>query len=85
MAIFLVLPASNPAAVKAELQKNGMEFIDLPAHGHFVSFRGTSEELSNALGITDGKSGTGVVTLVTSYYGRLPTNIWDWVKSRWEA
>ena len=31
------------------------------------------------------KLGTGIVFEVASYYGRATTDIWDWVKLKWEA
>ena len=85
MSMFLLVPNSNPDGIKAELLKSGLEYIDVPPNAYFISFRGTSEELSRILGITDGHVGTGVIVQFTSYYGRLPTNIWEWVKSRWES
>lgn len=89
MAIFLVVPNSNQAGIKKSMaalkEAKRLDFIDLPNEGAFVSFHGTAQELSNELGITDGSSGTGVVVAVSSYYGRAPTNIWEWVNSRWES
>lgn len=89
MAIFLVVPTGDQAGIKKALidHKSGghLDFIDLPKNGFFVSFSGTSQELSDIIGISDGSSGLGVVAGISSYYGRAPTNIWDWVKSRMEA
>lgn len=89
MAIFLIVPISNPTGVEqaiTEQQKLGkLDFTKLPSSGFFVSFSGTSQELSNLVGISEGTSGTGVVVAVSSYFGRAPTNIWDWVKSRWSV
>lgn len=89
MAIFLVVPTGSQEGIKKALidhkEKGDLDFIDLPKDGFFVSFKGTSQELSNAVGISDGSSGTAVVVAVSSYYGRAPTNLWDWVQSRWEA
>lgn len=89
MAIFLVVPTNGQDGIKKALAdhkaSNHLDFIDLPKDGFFVSYSGTSQELSNTIGISDGSSGTGVVVAVSSYFGRAPTNIWDWVQSRWEA
>lgn len=88
MSIFLVVPTSNPAGVKSALADNKaqghIDYVDLPISGHFVSYSGTTIELSNLLGVSDGSSGGGVVVAVSSYYGRAPTTMWDWVKSRWD-
>ncbi len=89
MAIFLVVPTGEQGGIKKALlshkESGHLDFIDLPATGFFVSFHGTSQELSGLIGISDGSSGNAVVASVGSYYGRAPTNIWDWVKSRMET
>lgn len=89
MAIFLIVPIVNPQRIEQELEslKSGgkLDFITLPSSGFAVSYSGTSQELSTLAGISEGTTGTGVVASISSYYGRAPTNIWDWIKSRWEA
>ncbi len=85
MAIFIIVPATNAQGIKAALSEQKIDHIDLPAGGFFVSYPGTAIELSGTLGITNGTSGTGVIGEISSYYGRASTDIWDWVKSRWEA
>lgn len=89
MAIFLVSPTDAPEAIEQALEaqkaEGVLEFIALPRNGYFVSYKGTTEELSGLLGITDGSKGTGVVVLVTSYYGRTRNNIWEWIQSRRES
>lgn len=87
MAIFLVLPTADGTidkALGAQREQSKLEFITLPKGGYFVSYKGTSEELSALLGITDGTSGAGIVAAVNSYFGRAPSNIWEWVGSRME-
>lgn len=89
MAIFLIVPIANPHMIERELEtlKNSakLDFIKLPTSGFAVSYSGTSQELSNIVGISEGTTGTGVVASIGSYFGRAPTHIWDWMKSRWEA
>lgn len=89
MAIFLVVPTGENQGIKKALADNKghsrLDFTELPKGQFFVSFSGTSQELSDVIGISDGSSGTGVVAEVSSYYGRASTAIWDWVKSRWES
>ncbi len=89
MAIFLIVPITNPQGIERELEAlqtaQRVDFIKLPSTGFAVSYTGTTQELSNITGISDGKAGTAVVAAISSYYGRAPTNIWDWIKSRWEA
>lgn len=89
MAIFLIVPIANPHLIERELEtlkgSGKVDYIKLPTSGFAVSYSGTSQELSNLTGISEGTTGTGVVAAISSYYGRAPTNIWDWIKSRWEA
>jgi hypothetical protein len=42
----------------------------------------TTEELTAALGITDGVSGSGIIVRVENYYGRANTSIWEWVAAK---
>lgn len=58
--------------------------------GWFIDFDGTTIELSNALGVTgqakgeNSTVGSTLITAVTSYYGRGPTDMWEWLKIRFE-
>jgi hypothetical protein len=89
MAIFLIVPIADPHLIERALESlragGKLDFLQLPESGFAVSYSGTTEELSTLAGISEGTSGTGVVAAISSYYGRAPTNIWDWIKSRWEA
>lgn len=89
MAIFLIVPIANTQMIEHELDslktQGKLDFIKLPTSGFAVSYSGTSQELSNLTGVTEGTTGTAVVAAISSYYGRAPTNIWEWIKSRWEA
>lgn len=89
MSIFVVVPTADSAGIKKALERHKelkeIDYIDLPKDGFLVSYSGTSQELSGLIGISDGSSGTGIVAAISSYFGRAPTNIWDWVQSRWGA
>ncbi|MDH0852095.1 hypothetical protein N5D66_29510 [Delftia tsuruhatensis] len=56
-----------------------------------ISFRGTSIELSNHLGITGQAEGEAIklssvlITSVGSYYGRASADLWEWLKTRFEG
>ncbi len=55
-----------------------------------LSTTGTAIDLSAKLGLYDAKnpkavaSGRAVVLATSSYFGRAPTNVWDWMKSKLE-
>jgi len=58
--------------------------------GWLIKFDGTSIELSDRLGITGQNQGetppvgSAIVVPVSSYYGRGPTDMWEWLKTRLE-
>ena len=53
--------------------------------GWLVAGRGTAQEVSNTLGITDGTNGAALVAEMASYFGRANPNIWTWIKDNWEV
>ena len=94
MPIFVLLPqndvaqANLPAAV-ARVYPDAHK--KLANHNWLVAGKGTAQEVSKKLGITfpdnptAGPVGTVMVLEIASYYGRATTDIWDWVKTKWEA
>jgi hypothetical protein len=95
MAIFLITPLANNVekvdeVVSARLPERDT-FKLAGRGGWLVSFPGTSIELSNSLGITGQPEGTApsvasvLVTSVGAYYGRGSADMWEWLKTRFEA
>jgi hypothetical protein len=93
MPIFVILPqnpdaqAKLPAAVFGAYPDANKKLAD---HNWLVAGKGTAQDVSANLGITlkdnsPGPTGTAIVLEVASYYGRATTDIWDWVKAKWEA
>lgn len=94
MGIFLLTPlASNAdrvaAAVRAKFTEADSYELQSSA-GWLINYTGTTVELSNHLGITGQTKGEPVtigsvlVTPVPAYYGRGPTDMWEWLKTRFE-
>lgn len=83
MIIFAVmLPAEIPqmdAVMTAAFPGN---YLKVGPGQYLVAGRGTAVDVSNALGITDGKNGAGIIFSTTSYYGRAGNNIWEWMQIR---
>lgn len=58
--------------------------------GWLIKYDGTTVELSNALGITGQAKGqpspvgSAIVAPIGAYYGRGPTDMWEWLKTRFE-
>jgi hypothetical protein len=85
MAIFTVIPTKDDHKINQALTTAGLNFYTLPRGEFLVSYKGTSIELSNLLGITDGSQGLAIVLAIGSYYGRASTDTWEWIKTHWEA
>lgn len=86
MAVFVVIPTAKQETLDHSINtKFATNSKKLPRGEWLVSFSGTAQELSDHLGITpDGSGGHGVVVAVTTYYGHAPTDIWEWIKTRWQ-
>jgi hypothetical protein len=50
-----------------------------------VASGGTAQEVSDKIGITEGGLGSTIVFSTAGYYGRAPSNIWEWIKAKLEA
>jgi hypothetical protein len=96
MGIFLLTPLGNNAdalsvAVEQHFPEPTSRYQLQNDAGWFVVFTGTTIELSNFVGLTGQPQGTPspvgsvLVTPITSYYGRGPTDMWEWLKTRFEA
>lgn len=86
MSIFLITPINEPEKVSSAVaEKFGGECYQIPKTASWVVFfAGTTVELSDQLGITNGENGTGVVVSIANYYGRAPIDLWEWMKTRME-
>lgn len=85
MTIFAIIPVRDDHTIRDALEKQGIPFWELPRGEFLASFKGTSIDLSGALGVTDGSSGNAVIVAVGSYYGRASTDTWEWIKANWEG
>jgi len=86
MTIFVIIPTTADTAKLADAitAKLGPNAYLLPRGEWLASYEGTSQDLSNVLGISEGTNGTGLVMSISGYYGRAPTAIWEWIKARWK-
>jgi hypothetical protein len=86
MAIFAILPTRASPALEAEIRRVFPDDSLQVANGDWlISYPGTAVKLSEALGVTDGKNGSAIILQISSYYGRAPANIWDWIKAKLES
>lgn len=58
--------------------------------GWLIKFEGTTVELSDHIGLTGQEKGnpspigSAIIVPVSGYYGRGPTDMWEWLKVRLE-
>lgn len=84
--VYFVAALTSPEAVEAKLRElvpdDAMRY-KLAHDKWFVSFDGITNDLAEKIGIrSDPYVGTGLVFPVSSYSGRAPTPVWDWLKLR---
>ena len=83
--MFVVIPTSPDhkldQVIGASFPK---DHYKLPLGQWMISFDGTSKELSDKLGISEGTNGLGVVAAINGYFGRAPTGLWEWMKAKME-
>ncbi len=86
MTIFAVFAAAQPEKLSGAIAKHFPgNFTKVSDDSWFISADGTSKDVSDKLGVTDGASGGAIVVSVSGYYGRASTPIWEWVKAKWEG
>ena len=94
MAIFILTPLTNdPSGINTAVEQSISDPADRfklqAGRGWLISFPGTSVELCNHIGLTGQPDGTpimgsAIVVPITSYYGRGPSEMWEWLKTRLE-
>ena len=88
MAIFAIISQDNPNSGKlpgaiTTIYKD--DCLEVGPGEWLIADTSTCVEVSNKLGITDGSNGAAIILEVANYYGRANTNIWAWIKTKWEA
>jgi hypothetical protein len=91
MTIFaILLPTPQPKLVAAIKAAYVDEHLALNDTQWLVSAGGTAMDVSAKIGVTDPNNrqatpvGSAVIFSITSYYGRAPTPVWDWIKAKLE-
>lgn len=96
MGIFLIVPLGRNAdrlatAVSEKFPEPTSKHPLQNDAGWLISYNGTTSELSNFIGITGQPTGepsvigSAIVTPVPSYFGRGSTDMWEWLKARFES
>lgn len=81
MANFVLIPISNKQTLEGKIKERfGNDAYPLPNGEWLVNYDGTSKQLSDEIGITDGKLGSTIVLNISGYWGRANRDIWEWLK-----
>ena len=92
MTIFaILLPAPQPNLAAAIKRAYPQDHLMITETQWLVSSSGTVIEVTAKVGIHDRdrpnnpSTGSAIVFAMSSYFGRAPTQIWDWIRSKLEA
>lgn len=95
MPIYQITPLYDNHSAIRQVVEGRIEAVDrheLPSDcGWVVRFKGTSVELSQHLSITGQQPGekspvgSALVVAIGAYYGRGPSDLWEWLKTRIEG
>jgi hypothetical protein len=90
MTVFAVLlPQPAPGVVAQIKNLFPADHYEVAANQFLISSSGSAVELVKKLGVYDANNpaattGNAVVLAVSSYYGRAPSTLWDWMKVKLE-
>jgi hypothetical protein len=82
MIVFAILSptVSNPALEAAITTNFPNDWLKIGPGQWLTAGRGTAVDVSNLLGISDGKNGVAIIFSIASYFGRADTNVWEWIR-----
>jgi hypothetical protein len=84
MPIFALIPLDEAATFKLsevlEQQFPG-KYFKVGSDHWLLSANSTTQDISGTLGITTGKVGQVIVYNVGGYFGYVPPNVWEWLRS----
>jgi hypothetical protein len=83
MAHFVIIPTTtndSSSLDKAIENQFGKKCYRLPRGEWLVSFAGTSRQLSDELGVSEGEVGVAAAVFnYSGYFGRANKDIWEWI------
>jgi hypothetical protein len=88
MTVFAVLlPTPQPSLAARIEEKYAGSVFKINDTQYLVSARSTAVEVTEKLGLNlaDAIEASAIIFAVSSYWGRAPTTVWDWIKARMEA
>ncbi len=88
MAVFVIFRVALPDRMRSAIDSSfPSDNLYLGHNEWLVSSSGTAKDVSDKLGISDNERDTGsaIVFRMENYYGRAPSNIWEWIKTKAES
>lgn len=81
MLLFALMTPGDHVGVQAALQTNfATDHLKVGPGQYLIAARTTVIDLSNTLGLSDGRNGLGIIVSISGYYGRADQNIWEWMR-----
>jgi hypothetical protein len=81
--IFAVFGASNPTGLEAVIASTfPTDYLKIRDGEWLISAEGTAKDISDRLGISTSQPSNGIVVSISGYYGRQPTNVWEWIRAK---
>ncbi len=80
--VYVVIPFRPGPAIQQliEALPNMGVYIAMAPSAYFISYRGTTKELAEAIGYNgDEGAGTGIVLPVSNYFGYASKDLWEWL------
>jgi len=82
MALFLVVGfGGNESLGKKISDEFPTTSRNLTVDTWLVVAPGTAKDISDKIGISEGQTGSGMVTNVGGYWGRASADLWEWMKA----
>lgn len=92
MTIFSVTILSFSQPVADEIKKAyPNDHLAISNDQYLISTIGTASDVSAKIGLYDPKNptapptGSGIVFSTNGYFGRAPSNVWEWIKAKLET
>jgi hypothetical protein len=91
MTIFAILmPSPQPNLVASIKATFPLDHLEVTPTQWLVSSKGTVNEVSDKIGVTGPQAdptpkGLAVIFATSSYFGRAPSTVWDWIKVKLES
>jgi hypothetical protein len=81
MGLFIVVPSQAQPELDASISDKFQNLSFKLASGEwFVSYDGTSRQLSDFIGITVPPNAPAIVLNFSGYWGRANPDVWEWLK-----